>query len=127
MSNADLAIAARTATQIDLADAATDDALKVAAYQAANREGRTYYFVQTIGLGFGAYTSMDDFHTASAPYRQDATGTPIAHKRFEADGTIVEVKADGTEKEPRAGFLAGMAEDIADADRIAAIAKSLVR
>ena len=124
MSNADLTAAARTATQIDLADAATDDALQIAAYQAAIREGRTYYFGQVPGIGFHAGADLDEIIARGEAHRGLA---PIAYKRFDADGSIVEVTTSGTEKAPRVGWLAGMAEILADTDRVLATSKSLVR
>lgn len=126
MNSNELAAAAQSATQINLDEAVTTEALRIAAYQAAIREGRTYYFVQIIGLGYQAFTSMDDALEAGRPVRNGSM-TALAHKRFEPTGEIVEVKVDGTEKAPRAGFLAGLVDDLANVDQIAAIAKSLPR
>lgn len=112
-----LAATARTAAQVDLASATTDDGLVVAAYQASIREGRTYYFVQVPGLGYHAVTDLADAIEIGRGPRLGSTA-PLAHKRFEADGTIVEVKADGTEKAPRPAFLDGMARRLANVEGV---------
>jgi len=94
----DLAAVAQAATQLPL-DHADPLAAQVAALQAAVREQRTYYMAN-LAPGQGP----------SAPSTEHPSG---AHQRFEADGTITDVKTDGTEK-PAARIARGIAADLAD-------------
>lgn len=90
----DITAAATNAPELPF-DHASRSARRVAALQTAIRTGRAYHL-----------ETVDTFAvTADAP--------AAAHIRFDADGTITSVKADGTEK-PGARIEKGILRDLAD-------------
>lgn len=110
MTNTDLATLAAAAAQLPL-DHADPLARQVAAVQAAVRGGCAYYIADRTD-------ARDEY---SLPTAQLPVGP---HKRFEVDGSIVEVKADGTEKPARPRFLAAIGDDLANEARMSDWAQS---
>lgn len=110
MTNSDLAALATSAVQLPL-NHADPVASRVAAVQAAVRENRTYYIAER-----GELWTL---------YPLPVTEQPDApHKRINPDGSIVEVKADGTEK-PAERIERGTLRHLADTKRMTHWAKNV--
>lgn len=110
---------ARTARQLPFTVGQQDDLRSpivefTAAYQHAVREGVTLCIGQTRTLGYVGYPTAAELFAVDAAIRHASasTATGVAHRRIEADGTVIDVKADGTEAAPRAAILDGLAADL---------------
>jgi hypothetical protein len=93
-----LATAAAEAPQLSF-DNPDASGRRVAAYQAAIRDGRPYYWAQTRAHGSDVYETVEQvvaaFHSldAAAPLGEDASPAPVVrYERFDADGSITVVK-----------------------------------
>jgi hypothetical protein len=70
---------------------------RVAAYQAAVRDGRPYYWAQTRAHGADVYETVEQV-VAAFHSLDDASPAPVVrYERFDADGSITVVK-DGAEQ-----------------------------
>ena len=95
-----------------------------AAVQYAVRTGATLFWGQTRALGFVGYTTVAELIAVDAQIRSavpagqlaPTPATCVAHRRISPDGTVVEVKADGTEQAPRDAVMARLGEILANAD-----------